>query len=539
MRRSLFADRRGGVAILAAVGGALASVVAGVVVDGGSVVLHARRYQAAADLSALAAARDIGHAQAAARATATDNLGPVAIETVTGMYRPDREIAPRDRFEPGVAEADAARVTVSGEAPLFFSRILGRDSTPITRTATAALPAARPLAMLSIGSRLARIEGGAANQVLSGLTGSEVRLTALDYRHLADARVDLLTYSDALATRLGLTAGDYEQLLSREIDTGDALRVLAETSDGADAALGRLARAAEGRRIRLSDLIGLETDSAATARQGLSAKVSALDLASALIEVGGERQVRLDLGAQAGLASTEAWLAIGERPNRSPWLAVTREGRPIIRTAQARLYLSARTAEPLAALGQADLPLLVELAASEARLDAVSCLGSPTASVGVRPGVGRVRLGQIDPARLDDFKRPLAVQPATLVSAGPLTVRASADAEAADAGFQTLRFSSADVAAQRTRTATSRGFASGAVGSLLQRLQVDVQAGGLGVGLGSLSSAVGRLISGLAPVLDGLIGAILAPLGVSLGEADVTVHGVSCPDRPGVPVLVG
>lgn len=59
---SLWCERKGGVAAMAAVGSALACLIAAVIIDGGSIALAARRAQSAADLGALAAARDLTHA---------------------------------------------------------------------------------------------------------------------------------------------------------------------------------------------------------------------------------------------------------------------------------------------------------------------------------------------------------------------------------------------------------------------------------------------------------------------------------------------
>jgi uncharacterized membrane protein len=43
----------------------------------------------------------------------------------------------------------------------------------------------------------------------------------------------------------------------------------------------------------------------------------------------------------------------------------------------------------------------------------------------------------------------------------------------------------------------------------------------------------------VGPVLDGVVQPLLELLGVRLGEADVWVHGVRCPNQGGVPQLVG
>lgn len=542
--RALLRDRRGGVAVMAAVAGGLLCALAALVVDVGSVALYARRLQGAADLSALAAARDLGRLQDAARATAEANVGAgVTVKATSGVYVAEAGVAAKDRFHAGQGPANAARVTLSGQAPLHFGRwILGRESVAVHRTGTAATTYGEPLAMFSIGSRLARLDGGLANAVLSGLTGSTVSLTAMDYNALAAADVSLLAFSDALAADLGLTVGDYEALMRSEIDTGRALGVLDRLAGDADgSALNKLAQAADGLRLKVGELIGLEADAPQALRGGMDARVSALDLATAMLETGGDRQLALDLGAQAGLADLDVSLAIGERPNGSPWLTVTDRGEPIIRTAQARVYIRARTAQKLSGLAQVNLPILIELAPAEARLEALSC-GPDTLDLGVRPGVARASIGTIDEQRLSNFKQALTVSPATFVSvAGLVTVSGSSQIEAADQGFRTVRFTGAEIEAQTVKTVGSRGFTGGLVATLISRLDIKVSVVGLGIGLGDLASALGGLLTPLSPVLDAVVNALMDATGLKFGEADVRALGLSCPDasKPATPVLVG
>src|SRR5690606_39246588 len=123
---------------------------------------------------------------------------------------------------------------IAAPAPLFFGRwILQRDNVVVRKTATAAIPGGQPQAMLSIGSRLASLDGGLANALLSSLLGGKVSLTVMDYRALAGAEVNLLQFSDALATEIGVTAGDYDALLQQEVTAGRALKAL-EAIAGAD-----------------------------------------------------------------------------------------------------------------------------------------------------------------------------------------------------------------------------------------------------------------------------------------------------------------
>ena len=519
LRLRFGADRRGAVAVIAAVAGGLLCLFTAAVIDLGVLVLHTRRVQGAADLAALSAVRNLaqgeGAVSRAAQATVEANVAPdvsVTVATALGVYTPD---------------------------PV----LLGRDQVRVTRRATATTGGATPKAMVSIGSRLARLDGGVANQLLGGLTGSKVSLSVMDYRRLIDLDVNLLWFTDALATDLGVQIGDYDRLLATQVDAGRALRVLERVAGGQDGgALGKLASASVGTKVRLGDLIGLEARSPDGIREGLDASVSAMDLVMAMLEVGGgDRQVALNLGVPAGLADLKTSLAIGERPNRSPWLTVTADGQPIIRTAQARLYVRARMAQSLSGLARVELPILIELAASEARLKSLSCDPTRAVEVDVRPGLARASIGVVDEGRLGDFKTPLTPQRATLLSVlGLVSITGKADVEAADAGFRPLRFDAGDIDNQRAKTMASRGFASGAVASLLARLDVDVNVIGLGLGFGDLTRALGRLLEPLGPVLDGALNPVLDLLGLKLGEADVTVHGLSCP-TPGraTPRLVG
>lgn len=534
MRRPLdgVANTDGGVAAMAAAAGTLMCALAALVVDLGSLALSARTLQGVADLAALSAASDLDRAPLAAEATARANLDPVIVAVETGVHVADAAVAPDRRFTPGAAAPNAARVTLTRASPLYFGRwILGRDTVVQTRRATASIPRQPPRAMFSIGSRLAALDGGIANQLLSGLTGSTVSLSAMDYSALASARVNLLGASDAFATDLAVQAGDYDRLLSHEIDAGRALELIRDLpGDQGDAALGRLVRSATGVRVALSDLIALEAEAEDGIAEGLDAEVSVLDLVMAMLETGGDRQVALNLGAQAGLADLTIDLAIGERPNNSPWLTVTGEATPIVRTAQARLYVRARTAQKLSGLAQVHLPILIEMAASEARLQDIDC--APRAvTLGVRPGLASAAIGAIDEADLDDFKRRLSPSPATLLSVlGLVTVTGSAEVEAADVGFRSVRFSDADIRARTTKTVTANSLTQGVIASLIGRLDVDVRAVGLGLGLNGLASALGTLLTPLGPVLDGAINPVLDLLGLRLGQADVTVHGATCPD---------
>ena len=537
--RGLLSDRRGATAIIAALTSGLIAALGAVAVDLGGVALEARRLQGVADLSALTAARDLARAEAGARATAEANGRVDTVTVELGLHRAIQSIAPDRRFtQAPIESANAVRVSLTSTAPLYFGRALGLEPIVVSRRAVARRSAERPRAAFSIGSRLARLDGGAANALLSGLAGGRISLDLMDYEALVEADVSLFRWLDALKTELDIDAGGYDQVLATDIEAGRALGVLQTLlgDDRAGRAVGRIAEATKGRSLRLGDLMAgqfLETPA-------LGVEVAALDLASTVLEVAnGERQVALDLGARAGLADLDIDLAIGERPNGSPWLAVAGDGQPVIRTAQARLRLRARTAQSLAGLARVDLPIIVELAASEARLSSIDC-PSDRVTIEARPGLARAWVGDVSDAALADFKRPLAPAQATLVSvAGLVRVKARADAEIANQGYHPVLFSEADIAAARIRTVSTREAGSSLVSSLLGRLDVEVQALGLGLGLGGLAGTTKALLTPLGPVLDGALNPVLDLLGLRLGQADLRLHGLECPARghPGVELV--
>lgn len=528
---------------MAAVAGGLICALAALAVDLGSLALHARKLQGAADLAAMAAATDMERALLAGRATAVANLGDtVESRVVRGRYVADPSRRPAERFTPGDIDPDAVQVTLRDAAPIYFGRlILGRDTVDLTRRATAATANRTPRAVFSIGSRLTALDGGLANQLLSGLTGSTVSLNLMDYDALASADVNLLTWFDALSVEAGLKVGDYDALLAHDLDAGRALKVLERAAGGdADSALSKLSGAAMGMKVRLGEVVGVGAAGERGVANALDAEVSVRDLVMALLETGGERQVALNLGAQAGLAEVRATVAIGERPNRSPWMTVSDRAEPVIRTAQARVYLTAKTAQKLSGLGQVELPVLVELAASEARLKAIDCDAAARVTVEARPGLAVAMIGAVDESRLNDFKQPLAPAPATLLSVlGLVRITASAKVEAADPVFKPLTYSAADISAKRIRSVHSTALTQGVAASLVQKMQVDLQALGLGLGLGDLVQALGVMLTPLAPTLDKVLNSVLDLVGVRLGEADVVVHDVTCPAVGGRPVLVG
>ncbi len=548
-------DRRGGVAILAAFSAGILMSVSALAVDLGSIFLQSRQLQGVADLAALQAANNLTNAQAAAQATVQANAWTGGIQTtvVTGAYSANAAIPASQRFTAGGAAPNAAQVTLSAPAQLYFGgALLGRQTVTLTRTATAATA---QVASFSIGSTLAGLQGGVANALLSGLTGSQVQLSVMSYQALAGANVDLLQYSQALQTSLNLQGASFNQVLAGQLTTGTALNQLAVTlnSEGqtqAAQAVQQIAVATNAgtlgtASLPLSQLINLgpygQQDHADPAT-GASISVNALQLTNAMLELAdGGHQVQLQLSsAVPGLAGINAWLAIGQRPSNSAWLAVDDDGQTVISTAQARLYIQAQLAPGSSVLSAAgvsllNVPIYVQLASAQAKLSAIAC---PTAStpeqvtLTAAPSLGELALGQVDTTQLSNFTTPLTVSPANLVSLPLISVTGQAQVNIGGGDWQSVTFNQSQIQNLTMQTVSTTNITQATLTSLLANTNVSVSLAGLNLGLsgGAIPSAVQSSLSSAGGSLDSVLNALTSLLGVQLGEANLWVNGVRCND---------
>ncbi len=540
-------DRRGAVSVIVVTSGAALLGFSALAIDVGSVFLQTRKLQGMADLAAIAAARDLDRAQVAANATAIENgwTGALTTQAVTGRYLADPAVAPANRFIPNGAEPDTARVTLHAKADLFFGQaLLGKATTDISRTATATKA---DLAAFSIGTKLASLDGGVANALLSSLTGSSVSLSLMDYNALATADVDLLKYSKALQTNLSLETASFDNVLKGSISTGKALTILADLlqSDGsvsASTAARKLATAAgNSSSAKLDKLIDLgpygNQDHVAGA-SGSKISLKAMDMANGVLTVAqGGRQLQLDLGASVpGLADVDAYLGIGERTADAPWITVTRDKTVVVRSAQTRLYLETKLLNSGGALGAAGvsvvkLPLLVEVAAGQAKIGALNCAtdrASRTATLSVMPSIGQIAVGEIDTSKIANFTQDLTIKPATLINLGLIKATTQAQAKLGGASWKTAAFTQSEIDAGTIKTVATNDVLQASLSTLLGGLSLDVQVLGLPLGLGALTSGLAALIAPAAAPLDGVVNNLTGLLGVRLGQADVRVNGLRC-----------
>lgn len=545
--RALAHDRRGAISIITALSALVLIAFTAGAVDFGNVFLHTRQLQGMADLAAMAAAKDLTHAEAAATATAHANGwdAPLSVDVTTGIYRPQADIAVDERFTPDNSAAiNAAKVTLRSTADLYFASVLlGRSSLSISRSATAARA---ELASFSIGSRLLSLQGGIANSLLSALLGSNVTLSVMDYNALASAQVDLFRYSEALKSRLDLEAASFNQTLATKMSVADALGGIADvlTADGNSVAAGAMqtiANAAGNEEIEMGNLMDLGPygdQDFINPDGGSGVTVSALDLAAAALGLAqGGRQVQFDISAGVpGLTGITATLAIGERPANSPWIAITDRNDVIVRTAQARLYIHARLGPQgglLSGVASIDVPIFVELASAEAKLSAIQCgatAADHSVTLSVAPSIGKAAIASLDMGTFGDFEAEPAFSYAELVKTALIQVTGFAKAELGGQTWKSVSFNGSEIASGTVKTVKTSDLMQSLFSTLLSTLNLKVKLLGLGLGLGSgpVAAAVNAALATVASPLDGVVNSLTGLLGLGLGEADVRVNGVRC-----------
>lgn len=563
--RHFLRDSSGHFALMTAIVTPVAITLAAFAVDAGSLYVEKRQAQGLADLAAITAAANIDKAAEAALITMHDNgavkvtLSGATTQTddddgeqhgagdrgdeiivVPGQYVADPAVPAGLRFTPGAKPENAVQVTYRTTGTRYFAGAL----IPPPTITTTAIASASAQAAFSVGSRLAALNDGVVNGLLSGLTGSTISLSVMDYNALLSADISLLTFLRALAIDLDLKAASYDEVLDTEVTIGQIGRALSKMpslNGNAKAAASRLSTQATkpgAPKLRLSDMIGLGDIGgqllAANIQQiGADIDVMQLLMASAIV-AGKGKQIGLDLDATIpGLLDVAVNLAVGEPPQHSQWFNIGAGGE-LVRTAQTRLSVVAEVGGLLGV--RVRIPLYLELAFAEARLKSVSCptgrSDSARVTVDARPGVANLYVAEVDKSKIGGFANPAPRSPARILHVPILvTVTGEAHAEMSNTTYKPLVFTASDIAAGKIKQVSTQQFTQSLTKSLLSSVSLDVKplGGILTIGIPSnLTSLIGNILGAATPALDGVLYSLLTTLGVSLGQADVRVHGATC-----------
>jgi uncharacterized membrane protein len=541
-------DSRGSIAVIMAIFFTVAVTLCALAIDMGSLYLERRTAQGAADLAAVAAAADLDHAEAAARATLHANgLGELQqFSVVKGRYTPDPALAVATRFAAGQQPFNAVRLQVAKSGKLYFAKSFMSEPD----ISVAAIGTTDAQAMFSVGSRLASLNGGLVNSLLGALLGGNVSLSAMDYNSLLNGNVSLDGFLSALASDIGVTAGTYSDVLNSRATVRNVLTatVNAANSSGQTQAATATARLLNqvnaSLNVPLKSLVDLGPFAQAEIGQphaGLASQVNVMSLISAMAQLAnGKNQVAVDLGTTIpGLLSVKLDLAIGEPAQKSGWVAVGQPGAKVY-SAQTRLRLIAEVGGTGILAGvRIRLPIYIDVAAAEGTLKTLTCdLTQPansSAVIAAKPAVVRAWIGDVAPGGLSSFSTSVPVSRAAMVQAPLVTVSASAYAEMSNVSATDLSFSQSEVNGRVVKSAYSRDLLTTLVSSLVSRLDLQVNVLGLGLGVSAVKGLLATLLTPVAATLDPIVAALLKTVGVNLGEVDVQVQGIRC----GSAVLAG
>jgi uncharacterized membrane protein len=539
-------DERGAIAVMGAIIAVCGIGALAIGVDAITLYFERRKAQGAVDLAAIAAARDISRAEAAAAATIGDNRIPAvqSIVITRGHYAADAATPAALRFVANATPQNAVRVELANEAPLYFGRGIAKRATYEVRTAATAVSTAE--AAFTIGSRLLSLNGGVLNAVLGAALGGNISLSVMDYNNLANFNVDLFRFADALAIKAGGNIGTYDQLAASKVSVGnviDALVSIAQAAPGTAAtqlSLNTLKNQSNAGAVKIpaGKLISFGPQGYLALGQGgaLSARASALSILNAAAgTANGANQAEVLANLTLpGLTSVQLGVTVGERPQSSPWIAVGEAGASVY-TAQTRIRLIV-TAGGSGLLNAAavTLPIYIDVASAKATLSNVTCGANPATdtnvSLAVTPAVINAWIAQPSSA-WRTLSLPPDMQPAALVAVPllGLSVTGRAQAQMTNMNAQSVSFSWSDIASGTPKTVKTADFTQSLVSGLVDQLLLNVNLGPLSLLTPALvTGAVKATLQPLTPALDALVNDVLASLGVNLGEADVWVNGVRC-----------
>jgi uncharacterized membrane protein len=559
---NFYSNISGNLAVMTALTMPVALVLAAVGIDEASLYTEKREAQSLVDIAAIIAAANLSKAETAVTTTFRDNgvanvvVGSAGTQppagangikpTVTitpGRYVADASAAVGTRFSAGVLPYNAVKVTFKKTGTRYFGGALIAPPT----IATQAIASITPQAAFSIGSRLASVDEGILNSLLGGLTGSNLSLKVMDYNALISADVSALSFMDALATKLQITAGTYTNVLDASATIGQIVSAMASI-DGISAqaklALQTIAsKATNQTKIPLSHLFDLGPVGKLTLGSkpaGLTANTSLMDILTASAALAnGSNQVAVDLGINVlGLLKVTAVLAIGEPPQSTPWFTIGNTG-TIVRTAQTRLFLEVyvglKNVLPIISLLDVKLPIYVEVAYGEAKLTSISCpTGRPESikvGVAARPGIIDVRIADINKNTFRNNPVPSERVEIANVLGGVASVTAKLAITSSNLAYTNLEFSQTDITNRTYKTVNTKNITTSVITSLLgtkDALQVKI----LGLDLLGLSNILLPAISvALVPItqpVDTLLYNVLGALGIRVGEADIRVNGATC-----------
>jgi len=275
-------------------------------------------------------------------------------------------------------DGNAITVNLAYKVPTsLFAQLMPTGDNEINLSATATAKACEPTAQLTIRNSLVSVDGGMLNSVLGGLTGSTLTLSAAGWQGLIDADINLLNY----LIELGATAGDYNSILSTNINLPTLLSIAADVlnTEGSTASitaansLDSLALEIPTLPITLGDLINVQAEAS---KASLNTNINAFDLVQGLMQIAaGDSAISLDQTVSVlGLVNGKIGVKIISPPQISA-IGNPESDTISVKTAQVRVFISLTTTLPLGLsnLIPAQIDVLVDAAEADATVDDYVC----------------------------------------------------------------------------------------------------------------------------------------------------------------------
>ncbi|WP_448653129.1 pilus assembly protein TadG-related protein [Pseudomonas fluorescens] len=363
--------QRGAIGLMAV--GVLAVVLAFtlLVIDSGRLYLEKRKLQGVADTAALEAVSRNGTCVAGLSAASyagqsvarnhfvvgNGNTLVTQCGSVTTGASGQRTFSANPALSSAIQVVASKTVTtsVAGGIWSLFSGNSVSLNTVLTATAVAAKPTPT-LAQLSINSTLASVDTTSSNllnPLFAGLLGGNVNLTLAGWNGLLNTNISLLSYLDQLAINLGVSAGNYTQLLNTNVTASQLIQaaITVLTANGATAdvltALGSLKIAAINQApLTLGKILQLQTGTTSAA---LNANLQVFQLIQGVVQLSNSQSAAAATlpVSLLGLANITTQVKVIQPPQLSaigdPALAVANPTGPnaiYVRTAQVRTQVT-------------------------------------------------------------------------------------------------------------------------------------------------------------------------------------------------------
>ncbi|NUT74015.1 hypothetical protein HNO86_03040 [Pseudomonas sp. C1C7] len=367
------ARQRGAIGLMAAGTLALALGFTLLVIDSGRLYLEKRKLQRVADVAALEAVSRNGDCQSPnlsaagyALESATRNgykaSDGMTLNTACGSLQTGADNL--RAFVVDASKTEAIRViathtvTTSIAAGVYALLSPGPTSltTQLTATAVSAPAVLPPLASLTIGSTALVVDASksaALNLLLGQMLGGSLNLSIAGWQGLVNTQINLLSYLNQLAIDVNVTAGNYTELLSKNIaltqllDTAiTVMQAGGPTASVAVSGLTGLKAAAGSTSIVLGQLLQLQTGAVSS---GLNTNLQVFQLIEAFVQLANSKNAavaNIPLNIP-GLANGVVRTKVIEPPQLSaignPALIngqLNDPNRIFVRTAQVRTVLS-------------------------------------------------------------------------------------------------------------------------------------------------------------------------------------------------------